>query len=103
MFPIVIGTLKVLDLGYIVPDRPAFHSERYLLPVGYTSIRTYPSMHDPAKKCEYTCRILDGGEAPLVSEGKPLCQWDSPSCLLRLYQLHIPARQTDCGVLFGGG
>ena len=78
MFPIVIGTLKVLDLGNIVADRPAFHSERYLLPVGYTSVRTYPSMQDPVKKCEYTCRILDGGESPLVSEGErdsPVVWW----------------------------
>lgn len=88
VFPIVIGGLKVHDLGkvhcwlwyvedngfvtvesflQIVHDRPAYHSERYLLPVGFESSRTYPSMIDPTRKSLYTCRILDGGEAPMVS------------------------------------
>lgn len=74
VFPIVIGTLKVLDLGKIVYDRPAFHSDRYLLPAGYTSVRIYPSIQTPSQKCEYTCRITDAGEAPLfemVAEDDP--------------------------------
>lgn len=74
VFPIVIGTLKVLDLGKIVYDRPAFHSDRYLLPAGYTSVRIYPSIQTPSQKCEYTCRIIDAGEAPLfemVAEDDP--------------------------------
>lgn len=51
----------------VVFDRPAFHSERYIWPVGFQSMRSYPSMTDPTQRCFYSCRILDGGEAPIVS------------------------------------
>ncbi|XP_032236865.1 uncharacterized protein LOC5511631 isoform X3 [Nematostella vectensis] len=64
IFPIVLGGLTVHSLGEIIWDRPGFHSERYIWPVGYCSSRTYPSIKDPDKKCIYTCKILDGGFGP---------------------------------------
>lgn len=51
----------------IVYDRVAYHSERYLLPVGFCSSRTYPSMLSPSRRTTYHCTILDGGDAPIVS------------------------------------
>lgn len=37
--PQQIGVLTVLSLGHIVTDRPTFHNERYIFPVGYTVSR----------------------------------------------------------------
>lgn len=37
--PQQIGVLTVLNLGTIVTDRPNFHNERYIFPVGYTVSR----------------------------------------------------------------
>lgn len=37
--PQQIGVLKVLELGKIITDRPSFHNERYIFPVGYTVSR----------------------------------------------------------------
>lgn len=51
----------------IVSDRPAFHNERYIWPVGFKSTRSYPSMVEPSRRCLYTCRIIDGGDGPIVS------------------------------------
>ncbi|XP_028402042.1 transforming growth factor beta regulator 1-like isoform X2 [Dendronephthya gigantea] len=64
VFPIVLGGLTVHSLGDIVWDRPGFHSERYIWPVGFCSSRYYPSMKTPDMKCIYTCKILDGGYGP---------------------------------------
>ena len=73
---IICKQLTIIILLYIlqiVYDRPAYHSERYLLPVGFHSSRTYPSMLSPSQRTTYHCRILDGGEQPIVSECK---LWD---------------------------
>lgn len=37
--PQQIGVLTVLSLGRIISDRPTFHNERYIFPVGYTVSR----------------------------------------------------------------
>ena len=75
-----MGGLQVLSLGKvnkilhlkiihykIVCDRPTFHNERYIWPLGFESTRSYPSMSEPTRRCLYSCRILDGGDAPIVS------------------------------------
>jgi len=74
LFPITLGTLTVYDLGEIVHDRPGFHSERYLWPVGYRSSRLYPSMNDPDHRVQYYCAIKDGGSDPtfeVIPEDEP--------------------------------
>jgi len=48
----------------VVSDRPDYHSEDLIFPVGFCSTRVYGSLKDPEKKCVYTCKILDGGTAP---------------------------------------
>ncbi|GAA5796661.1 F/Y rich C-terminus-domain-containing protein [Helicostylum pulchrum] len=62
--PQQIGVLTVLHLGTIVTDRPSFHNERYIFPVGYSVSRTYPSMIDPHSNTVITSTILDGGDSP---------------------------------------
>lgn len=64
VYPINLGGLQVLNLGHVIFDRPAYHTERYILPVGYQSRRSYFSIKEPTSRCMYTCQILDGGEAP---------------------------------------
>ena len=73
VYPINLGGLQVLNLGHVIFDRPAYHTERYILPVGYQSRRSYFSIKQPTSRCMYTCQILDGGDAPTVSE----CYWYS--------------------------
>lgn len=64
LFPIILGVLTIHDLGHVVWDRPAFHSDRYIWPVGFRSCRMYASVKDPDRRCSYMCEILDGGEVP---------------------------------------
>ncbi|KAI9255798.1 F/Y-rich N-terminus-domain-containing protein [Phascolomyces articulosus] len=67
ILPFQISSLKVLELGEVVHDRPSFHSERYVWPVGYCVERTYMSMVDPENQTTYTCQVQDGGETPLFT------------------------------------
>lgn len=47
-------------------DRPGFHSEEYIYPVGFCSTRIYASTKNAEQKCLYTCKITDGGVGPKV-------------------------------------
>lgn len=64
VFPIVLGGLTVHSLGEVVSDRPDYHTEEFIFPVGFCSTRVYGSLLDPEKKCVYTCKVLDGGTLP---------------------------------------
>ncbi|XP_008584628.1 PREDICTED: transforming growth factor beta regulator 1 [Galeopterus variegatus] len=67
VFPIGLGGLTVYSLGEIITDRPGFHDESAIYPVGYCSTRIYASMKCPDQKCLYTCQIKDGGVQPQIS------------------------------------
>lgn len=63
--PISLGALCVHNLGRIVYDRPGFHTENRVYPIGFMSTRSYGHFNEPERKCIYTCRITDnGGERP---------------------------------------
>ncbi|KAM5245697.1 transforming growth factor beta regulator 1 [Ctenodactylus gundi] len=64
VFPIGLGGLTVYSLGEIITDRPGFHDEGAIYPVGYCSTREYASMKHPDQTCLYTCQIKDGGVQP---------------------------------------
>lgn len=64
VFPIELGSLTVHSLGEVVTDRPDFHTEDVIYPVGYVSTRIYGSMKDPRMKCVYTCKISDNNGVP---------------------------------------
>jgi len=55
--------LTVVNLGAIGPNH-SFYSDKYIWPVGYTSIREYVSTLDPLKKTNYTNTIAE-------KDGKP--------------------------------
>ncbi|KAB0390838.1 hypothetical protein E2I00_007161, partial [Balaenoptera physalus] len=59
VFPIGLGGLTVYSLGEIITDRPGFHDEGAIYPVGYCSTRVYASMKTPDQECLYTCQIKD--------------------------------------------
>ncbi|KAM9763684.1 transforming growth factor beta regulator 1 [Dama dama] len=74
VFPIGLGGLTVYSLGEIITDRPGFHDETAIYPVGYCSTRVYASMRNPDQECLYTCQIKDGGTQPqfeIVPEDDP--------------------------------
>ncbi|ORZ23295.1 F/Y-rich N-terminus-domain-containing protein [Absidia repens] len=63
--PVEIDSWTVYSLGYVVYDRPAFHNQRYIYPVGYKVKKWYRSMIDPKSDTQYVCEILDGGQEPV--------------------------------------
>uniref|UniRef100_A0A1B6JYI9 INO80 complex subunit E N-terminal domain-containing protein n=1 Tax=Homalodisca liturata TaxID=320908 RepID=A0A1B6JYI9_9HEMI len=63
-FPIKLGDLTVHSLGEVLPDRPEYHTDDLIFPVGYCSTRTYGSLKEPEKQCVYTCTVMDGGQRP---------------------------------------
>ncbi|CAG8577846.1 2237_t:CDS:2, partial [Paraglomus occultum] len=51
----------------IVWDREAYHTNRYIFPVGFMSKKQYLSAVDVTKRTTYTSEILDGGDTPIVT------------------------------------
>ena len=64
-FPIIFGKMRVESLGTVVFDRPHYHNDRYIWPVGYKSVRPYQSFKNLNERTEYCSEILDGGDRPL--------------------------------------
>lgn len=65
IFPIKINSsLRILRLGTIDYERPAYHSERNLFPIGFASEREHQSMNIQGQREIYTCEIKDGGAKP---------------------------------------
>ncbi|KAI8070843.1 hypothetical protein BC940DRAFT_295702 [Gongronella butleri] len=82
IFPVDIDSWTVLDLGTVIWDRPAFHNQRYIYPVGYCVKKWYRSMVDPHSDTQYTCKILDGGDEPifqLEADDNPGEVWRGPT------------------------
>lgn len=63
IFPILLGDFTVHSLGEVC-ERSEYHTEDLIFPVGYCSTRIYGSLKDPEKQCVYTCKVMDGGQAP---------------------------------------
>uniref|UniRef100_A0A7I4B419 ATP-dependent helicase CHD1-2/hrp3 HTH domain-containing protein n=1 Tax=Physcomitrium patens TaxID=3218 RepID=A0A7I4B419_PHYPA len=63
---ILTDRLTLTNLGRIEPDRPGFHTERHIFPIGFTTLREHASMIDPNGRTTYTCTIIDtGGPGPI--------------------------------------
>lgn len=60
--PITVKGIKILSLGKIDYERPKYHNEKYLWPIGYKSIKTFTSYINPNVRIQYVCEILDGGD-----------------------------------------
>ncbi|XP_015903563.1 transforming growth factor beta regulator 1 [Parasteatoda tepidariorum] len=64
IFPIILGPLTIHSLGVIVTDRPGYHSEQCIYPIGFCSSRTYASLKNPLVQCLYQCTITDSPYGP---------------------------------------
>lgn len=58
-FPIYLGDLTIYSIGEILVDRPTFHTQSHLTPVGFCSTRAFSSVTNPNKKTIYTCKIQE--------------------------------------------
>lgn len=56
-FPIELGRLTIHSLGDVVFDKPDFHVQDAIYPVGFVSTRIYGSLRDPTVQCVYTCKV----------------------------------------------
>lgn len=65
ILPILAKGANVIKLGRVIYDRPNFHSKAYIWPVGFSAVRRLPSIKNGANYTNYTCTIVDGGQAPI--------------------------------------
>eukprot|EP01080_Neovahlkampfia_damariscottae_P001827 gene1827-969_t len=65
IFPINLGALTIHSVGKVIYDRPAYHTDKYIWPVGFKATRVYTSMKNVDERIVYTCEIKDGGFAPI--------------------------------------
>ena len=82
ILPLSLNMITVHSLGEVVYDRPAYHNKRYILPVGFTTSRSYLSVLSPDGSINYLSTILDNGPAPLYQvspEGHPELVFQSTS------------------------
>eukprot|EP00158_Paraphelidium_tribonemae_P004913 Partr_v1_DN27048_c0_g1_i4_m29088 putative transforming growth factor beta regulator 1 len=49
----------IVDFGKIVDDPVAWHTPRYIYPLGYTCHKLYSSLVDPTTKSTYICSIVE--------------------------------------------
>ncbi|XP_064617970.1 transforming growth factor beta regulator 1-like [Liolophura sinensis] len=59
VFPLCLGNLTVHSLGEIVTDRPGFHSQDYIYPIGFCSTQVYANIKEPDQSCLYTCKVSE--------------------------------------------
>lgn len=74
IYPITMGNLSIHDLGAIIVDRPGYHTENWIYPIGYVATRIYGHIKEPHRKCLYTCKIIDCGDYPrfeIIPESMP--------------------------------
>ncbi|CAG8622438.1 4492_t:CDS:2, partial [Cetraspora pellucida] len=67
--PVTIGKgtneVTIYRIGHIVWDKEAYHTNRYIFPVGFMSKKQYLSAIDVTRRTTYTSEILDGGDTPI--------------------------------------
>jgi hypothetical protein len=75
--PLILGrTSKLISLGTIDPAREAFHTERYIYPVGFKTEREFDSYITKGERATYICEITDGGDRPMFK----VTPNDDPEC-----------------------
>uniref|UniRef100_S4RZS0 Transforming growth factor beta regulator 1 n=1 Tax=Petromyzon marinus TaxID=7757 RepID=S4RZS0_PETMA len=98
IFPIALGDLTIYSLGEIITDRPGFHDEGHIYPVGFCSTRTAGSLRHCELTCLYTCQIKDGGFGPqfeIVPEDdpqNPIVASSASACYANLMRATLAAR-----------
>ena len=59
------NSLSIECLGTLDWNKPLYHTEKNLFPIGFKSMREHLSLVNPGERCQYMCEILDGGSKPL--------------------------------------
>jgi hypothetical protein len=80
ILPLYFGAMALLSLGTVVTDRPEFHTDRYVYPVGFRTSREFLSMKNPGERTLYTSEIVDEGGPKPVFQVTPS---DDPSAVIR--------------------
>lgn len=75
--PLQFVSLTVTSLGEIVFVGEKFHSRRYIFPLGYTCKRSYYSLKDPTKKCEYTQEVIANPKNSSEPQFRLTCEDDA--------------------------
>lgn len=95
------GVISIESLGRINPA-PAFHSEKYIWPVGFRSKREYASSLTADGRTRYICEILENadGTGPLfrvTAEDDPtlVCEASSPSQAWKLVLERVNKIKSD--------
>ncbi|CAI2191277.1 4417_t:CDS:2, partial [Funneliformis geosporum] len=95
--PVTIGKgtneVTIYKIGDIVWDREAYHTNRYIFPVGFMSKKQYLSAVDVTRRTTYTSEILDGGDTPIVREliVYDLTMYISPEINILFLQFQVTA------------
>lgn len=55
----------VHSFGKIAPNKPSFHTERYIYPIGFKSSRQSPSITNPGVKAKWFSEIINVEDTPL--------------------------------------
>ena len=66
--PLMAGDFVLHSVGTL-DARPGYTTEAFIYPIGYAATRMHPAIEDPTRQCLYSCRILEGDEAPEVGRG----------------------------------
>ncbi|KAK9728387.1 hypothetical protein K7432_001101 [Basidiobolus ranarum] len=69
ILPVTVGKggdeVTIVSIGRVIWEKEAYHTPRYIWPVGFHSEKLYTSMLDGNKKTIYVSEILEGEEAPV--------------------------------------
>ena len=66
LYPIVINnSLKIQNLGTVDYQRDSYHTEKYIFPIGFQSLRENQSVYVQGERCLFLNEILDGGKRQL--------------------------------------
>ncbi|WCJ41500.1 Histone-lysine N-methyltransferase ATX2 [Euphorbia peplus] len=63
--PYSIGDLQIISLGKIVKDSEYFQDDRFIWPEGYTALRKFSSIADPAVCTVYKMEVLRDAESKI--------------------------------------
>jgi len=83
--PLDLGDFQIESLGVIIP-RPPYASKKHTWPIGFMSIRYFPSMLNAEIKVKYESKIVDAGDRPQFivtasdDRANPIVSYSPSSC-----------------------
>ncbi|KAA6387135.1 MAG: hypothetical protein EZS28_017339 [Streblomastix strix] len=86
-----IGEDELINHG-IITNRPAYHTQRHIFPIGYQYKHKFTCLKHPKEKHHYLCEILDGGDNPvfrvtsICDENVSFTETSSSACFSKILQ-----------------